>query len=233
MAPFSIRRLVMLIDVVIPVRDVVEFLDAAIESALTQQDVDVFITVIDAGSRQKVSLSEEHASSQNVRLIRSEEPLTIGAARNLGVASTTRTHLAFLDADDIWPIDRSVRLLQAMRLADAEIAFGMVRHFSSSDCPMHVPEGVMKGFLAGASLMSRMVFKSVGPFRTDFRVGEFVDWMSRLKRTGIPFTVTDDLALLRRVHVMSTTALASRSPAESRQDTHSDYLKIVRSWMNL
>lgn len=221
----------MLIDVVIPVRDVVEYLSEAIDSALNQLDVEVLITVIDAGSRTRVSLAEEHASSPNIRLIRNEEPLTTGAARNLGVASTTSAHLAFLDADDIWPNDRSTRLLQVMGSSGSEIAFGMVEHFSTGNCPLRVPSGRMSGFLAGASLMSRRAFESVGPFRTDLRVGEFVDWFTRLKRRQMPYSVSDSLALLRRVHALSTTATAARSAPELRAATQSDYLKIVRSWM--
>lgn len=85
-----------LIDVVIPVRDIVQYLPTAIESALNQRGVSPLVTVVDAGSKVPVSLSREHASCPNVQLVRCDNPLTIGSARNLGVTSTTRDNSHFL-----------------------------------------------------------------------------------------------------------------------------------------
>lgn len=111
------------------------------------------------------------------------------------------------------------------------MVFGAVEHFSDNQNSLRVPSGRTTGFLAGASLMTRRVFSSVGFFRTDLQVGELIDWFARGKAEKIPYTISDELALLRRVHAMSTTAQATKTVTKTGATARADYLKVVRSWL--
>ena len=66
-------------DVVIPVRNVDDYLGEALDSTV-DQGVDLTVYVVDAGSRIPVRLPSSHSGRPDVRLIRSEQPLLGGRA---------------------------------------------------------------------------------------------------------------------------------------------------------
>lgn len=216
------------IDVIIPVRDVDQFLGDAIDSALGQLEVRTWVTIVDAGSANPIVLSSRHAVSERVTLVRSPVPLLAGGARNLGVTKTSGELLAFLDADDIWPTDRSASLVTALSTSATDMVVGSVRNFGDPASGLLIPEGTRTAYLAGGVLMPRTTFDAVGPFDETLRVGEFVDWHNRFSLSGLSAHVISDVVLERRVHRASTTASSAISQAPRRDD----YLKVVRQWMN-
>ncbi len=210
------------LDVVIPVRDVDDYLAEAVASAL-DQDVEVAVVVVDAGSREPVALAPEHAADPRVRLVRSDEPLTAGAARNRGAADGGAPWLSFLDADDVWPRGSRRALIDAAVAAGREGAAGTVVHFGEpgrSD-GLAVPEGTRPARLAGGIVIARDLWRRVGPFDPDLRTGEFVDWITRARDE---FVDIPDVVLRRRVHRSSTTVASSVD--------RSEYLEVVRRWMS-
>lgn len=215
------------IDVVIPVRDVDQYLDEALDSTL-DQDVESSVVVVDAGSAIPVRLPDRHADRPEVRLLRSEEPLLAGAARTLGAANGTSPWLSFLDADDVWPSGSRRTMLEAAEAAGADVVVGTVEHFASdaaSAARLQVREGRRRGALAGGVLLRRGLWERTGPFDPALPAGEFVDWFARVVASGARIIDIPDLALRRRVHLASTTA------TQAGHDDRSAYLEVVRRWM--
>ena len=212
------------LDVVIPVRDVVQYLDEAIESAIDQTRPCSQIIVVDAGSLIPVRL---RIKSQRIpiNLIRSEEPLTIGAARNLGIESSKGYLISLLDADDIWPPNRNEILLNTLDHSGARVAYGAVKNFVlAPDGKAFAPESRL-GSLAGSTIFERALVDELGYFNEGLMLGEYVDWIARVFQSESIIATSEQEVLWRRVHSDSTTAkaLASRS--------RDDYVKVVRTWI--
>ena len=64
------------------------------------------------------------------------------------------------------------------------------------------PEGY--GALTGCVLMRRSVLDTVGLFDERLRTGETVDWLARLRDSGLKTKRADKLTKLRRIHTSNT-----------------------------
>lgn len=212
------------IDVVVPVRDVVRYLPEALESALSQTHPCKSVIVIDAGSVIPISL-DTLEGTKSVSLIRSEAPLNIAEARNLGLSYCTSSLVTFLDGDDIWPKSRNSNLVKALDESGGALAYGSVRNFVLRSGIKEFANSVKHGSLAGSSLMRRDLFEEIGLFDTKLKLGEYVDWVSRVKLFGLTMKEIQEETLWRRVHRESTTALALM------ENNRNDYLKVVRTWI--
>lgn len=204
------------IDVVIPVGPVDDFLAAAIASVREQNVGRHQIWLVDdaADCAPRESLTQHTA--EDVTVLPNSRGRGIGGARNTGVAAGTAPLLAFLDSDDLWPPDRSQRLIKALGGGPA-IVYGAVSQFTDS--------GVLDGDLdpvaiPGTTLMSREVWQTVGDFDESLRLGEVIDWMSRSRRQGVQTVEVPGVTLLRRVHGANTTL--------DRIDERQAYLEVVR-----
>jgi glycosyltransferase involved in cell wall biosynthesis len=214
------------ITVVIPVRDLDKYLNEAIISVLNQESVECNIVVVDAGSTEKIKISSPFNNDSRVRLIRSETPLTAGGARNLGLEHCNTKYLAFLDADDVWPLDRSSVMIKKFINTNIKVVVGMVQNFGSetSKNVLIVDETRKRALLAGGILMKTEVLREIGFFDPTLQSGEFIDWFQRIKSANIECSYIDHLVLERRIHDESTTA--------GQIHDRPDYLKVVRAWMN-
>lgn len=213
------------IDVVMPVRNVTAYLEEAVDSVLVQEGVLPSLVIVDAGSDKPVELPPKYGSDPRVTFIRSETGLNAGGARNLGSDAGDCGYLSFLDADDIWPANRCELLIRALNASGADIALGQVKHFADRKMvELRVPSGLRPAYLAGGTLMPRATWRRVGPYKAELRTGEFIDWYNRFRVLNLKASVIGDITLHRRVHNRSTTA--------TQRDDRSEYLKVVREWMN-
>ena len=212
------------LDVVIPVRDVVAYLEEAIDSVLSQTRPCSQIIVVDAGSLIPVRIRNK-SQLIPIKLIRSEHPLTTGAARNMGIQSSKGQLISLLDADDIWPPNRNEILLESLELSGARAVYGAVKNFVlRGDEKEFAPESKL-GSLAGSTIFERALVDELGYFDESLMLGEHVDWIARVLQSGSLIATSEHEVLWRRVHSDSTTAkaLASRS--------RDDYVKVVRAWI--
>jgi glycosyltransferase involved in cell wall biosynthesis len=216
------------VDVVIPVRDVDRWLPEAVGSALDQDPAPGRVVVVDAGSRVPVALPA--ALAARCQLVRSDEPLYPGAARNLGLARCTADHVGFLDADDLWPPGRMAVLLDAAQGADW--TYGMVESFAEDDAlgRLKVPD-TARATLPGGGILRTAVVRAVGGFDGSLAAGEFVDLAARLRAAGAVEVAIDAITLRRRIHSGSTTArqAGARSRSGAQAAGRSDYLRVVRA----
>lgn len=89
--------------IVMPVYDVAGYLRQAIDSVLSQTDVDWELVCVDDGSNDGSAeiLDEYAALDKRVKVIH-QPNCGVGAARNAGLRVSTGDWVCFLDGDDVW-----------------------------------------------------------------------------------------------------------------------------------
>jgi glycosyltransferase involved in cell wall biosynthesis len=139
-----------------------------------------------------------------------------GAARNAGVAQARGVLLAFLDADDLWTPHALARLAGVLKADPGlDLVFGQVIEFRGA-----VESPPLAGMVVGATLIRRSSFDRVGGFRTDLRVGEFIDWGARARELGLKSAVLPEPVLRRRIHEENT--------GVRQRNARADYATVVR-----
>jgi glycosyltransferase involved in cell wall biosynthesis len=214
------------ISVVIPVYDGERYLAEAIDSTLSQALRPLEIIVVDDGSTDG-SLTVARRYPSPVRVVEQVHS-GAGAARNLGARLARGDFLAFLDADDRWPESKLARQWEAFRRAPTlDAVLGQARQLHDGPewtqgvaAPSCGPEHLVTGCVPGAMLIRCQSFFRVGLFRTEWRVGEFIDWFARATEAHLAIEVLPDLVLWRRLHA---TNLGVRERAAVI-----DYTRVVR-----
>ena len=184
------------------------------------------MVVVDDGSEDETAAVAE-SYGDRVRFERRPRG-GAGAARNAAVELSTGRYLAFLDADDRFVPQKLERQLGALH-ADPELdmVFGHVREFVSPELPAEARAGVRPPAppapwtSPNLMLIRRESFERVGPFVTDLRVAELVDWYARANEAGLKGLVLPEVVLERRLHT-SNSSLRER-------DARLDYLRVVRA----
>ncbi|AYJ85869.1 glycosyltransferase family 2 protein [Sphingomonas paeninsulae] len=213
------------VSVVIPCHNYGRYLPDALASVLDQsRAVDQIVLVDDGSTDGSADIAREIAPDI---IIFPQAQGGIARARNSGLAAATGDLIAFLDADDIWPVDSLASRIAPIE-ADPAVAgsFGLVEQFL---CPMmdaearerlHCPSGQVAARLMGALLVRRSVAEQIGAFDSSLAIGETMDWISRLTALGSRLTTVDTLVLRRRIHG-SNTVLA--------QTDYADYFTVMRA----
>lgn len=91
--------------VVVPAYNAGPWLRDALRSALAQSYQDFELVVVDDGSTDETREAAQAIDDPRVRLI-SQPRRGASAARNAGVLATSAPYLAFLDADDLWHVEK-------------------------------------------------------------------------------------------------------------------------------
>ncbi|NBT37728.1 MAG: glycosyltransferase family 2 protein, partial [Actinobacteria bacterium] len=131
------------------------------------------------------------------------------------------------DADDFWPAEKLAAQEAFLReRPDVAIVFSHMRCFLSPDLSEEqsrarfCPPVPMAAEVAGTSLIRASAFEAIGSFDPRWKVGEFIDWLSRARSAGIVDGMLPDVFLERRIHATNT-GITDRS-------SRADYLKIVK-----
>lgn len=204
------------VSLVIPCFNAAGLVGDAVRSAMTQTRPPDEIIVVDDGSTDNSGAAAEAAGP--VLVLRTCNG-GISAARNAGIAASRGDLIAFLDADDLWPpASLESRLRFCTASCEPDYIYGGVECFDdATGAIIGTPE---PGRLAGALLVRRGAFETIGPFDTGLRTGETIDWIARADAIGYRAAATEEIVLRRRVHAKNVT----------RDSTalHADYLKVLR-----
>jgi glycosyltransferase involved in cell wall biosynthesis len=215
-----------LFSVIIPVFNGEKYLGDAIESILSQGDFPIEVLVVDDGSTDDTAkITESFGSS-----IRYHYQLNggVGAARNQGVALAQGDFLAFLDADDLWTEDKLERQWAAFKAdPNLDLAFGHIQQFYSPELTqkekdhLSIPIETMPGHHAGTMLIKKQVFLQVGLFKTELRIGEFIDWFARVTELNLKSFMLPDVLMKRRIH--------KNNLGRSQRDQRSGYVHALKA----
>jgi glycosyltransferase involved in cell wall biosynthesis len=184
------------------VRNGERYLRSAIESALAQTRAPHEIVLVDDGSTD-ATVEVARSFDGAVRVIQ-QEPLGLGAARNTALAAATGEFAGYLDADDLWePCKLEVQLVAFERDPSLDFVFGHIRRFADGS-PDELSEPVPAPY--GGTLLFRLeAAERIGPFPTDVRVGEFLDWTLRARDLGLREAMVPEVVTLRRGHAENIT----------------------------
>jgi glycosyltransferase involved in cell wall biosynthesis len=192
-----------LVSVIVPVWNGARFLREAFESIAAQTYANVEIVVVDDASSDD---SSRIAAAFATTLIRHETQLGVAAARNTAVRAASGEILTFLDQDDVWMApDISVHVValtgnpgvisivtEELFLAEgAEKPAWLRPELLAAPHPAFVPSGMA---------FTRSTFERVGEFDTRLVHGSDTEWFARARSAAIPFNVSPQLTLRRRVH---------------------------------
>ncbi len=209
------------VDVITPVRNGATTLDAAIESVLSQLDVDLEYWIVDDGSTDESASIVEANSDTRLHLLKQSHK-GVAAARNAALDRCRSEWVAFLDADDIWLPEKLSRQLEAVgRAPGVGVVCSAAWGFGPGiDGPRRLPararsgndtfEDLLRGnFVILSSVMARREeLAAAGAFDVteNLRVGEDYDLWLRMAARGTRFLFLDEPTLRYRVAPGSATS---------------------------
>jgi glycosyltransferase involved in cell wall biosynthesis len=206
-----------LVSVIVPVNNGQRFLREALESVLAQDYRPLEIIVIDDGSED--GSSEVVRSFEEVRYIRHENRGP-GAARNTGIAAARGEFLAFFDADDLMlPHKLKIQVGYLLEHPDVDCVLaqqelliepgaaqpGWARPLPGTSPPAPAPPS--------SAVMRRRVLDRVEGFDTDYRLGEIMEWLGRVRDAGFTIVPLPAVVLRRRIHDGNLSGDAERMQA--------------------
>jgi glycosyltransferase involved in cell wall biosynthesis len=204
------------ISVVMPVYNAAAYVGAAIDSILAQTVPVREIIVVDDGSLDGSAALA--GTRPKVRVIRQANQ-GAAAALNRGLAEAGADYLAFLDADDLWSMDKLAKQLAACAVPPApDLVFGFAQNFHSPELTedrrrnIHCPPEPLAGMVLGTLFLRRDTFVRVGPFRSEWKIGYLIEWYARAQDLGLVTAILPDIILRRRLHAdnLSRREMASR-----------------------
>lgn len=217
------------ISVIIPVYNGERYLAEAIESVLAQHRLPDEILVVDDGSTDGSA-----AVVQSFPTVRYLWQAQAGAsvARNHGVAAATGEWLAFLDADDLWTVEKLAQQEALLATQPAvDMVFGQVQQFYSPELGTEEAQATlgsraqMAGYHVGAMLIRRSAFVRVGPFDPQWQVAHFIEWYQRAEALGLQSVVLPEVVMKRRIH---TTNLGIRAYTQARVE----YVRLMKATLD-
>jgi len=204
-----------LVSVIIPVHNGERYLAHAIESVLSQTYSHTELIIIDDGSTD-ASATIVRTYGEQARYLPFDRGNT-GSARNYGVTHAGGDYYAFLDQDDVW-----VQNKLALQLAEfdahprLEAVFGQVVQFREATGASAASNSSppVQGFAPSVMLIRQAAFRRIGPFATDLRLGEWVDWCVRAFDAGLCYRELDIVVARRRVHTQNKGVLQREARVE-------------------
>jgi glycosyltransferase involved in cell wall biosynthesis len=211
-----------LVTCIVPVFNGAIHLRRAIGSILAQSHSSLQVVAVDDGSHDG---SADVLARYGPRLeVVRQANAGPAAARNTGVRAARGEFVAFLDQDDWWHPEKTAR--QLARFAAVPRLDLVVAHVESVwedgrsrgvDQPRGGPA---PGYITGTLLARRTLFDLVGPFATELRYVDALDWFVRAADRRAASELMPDVLLYHSVHA----ANLSRHGAESR----SECLRVVK-----
>lgn len=188
----------MKISCIIPVYNSESYLEAALDSVLSQDwPLHEIIAVDDGSTDTSASLLRRYEPA--VAIVTSRHA-GIPAARNAGLRQASGDVIAFQDADDLWPPGRlkvMAELLEHEPSVDVLAGLVQIRNERSVE-PADMT--TRHRFLLASLLIRRGVFDRIGPFNEELEVGEDTEFVMRARHKGISFKLIDQVAMIYRLH---------------------------------
>jgi glycosyltransferase involved in cell wall biosynthesis len=192
------------LSVIIPIYNTAKFLQEAVASASRANEI---ILVDDASTDATPALTNELVQrAENIRLVRLEQNVGPGPARNVGLNHASGELIAFLDADDRYAPD-GLELMCEQLLANptADLIMGRVqalksRHSSSASELFELTGGSVRIFQLGSCVIRKSMLERTGAFDPKYHHGEDIDWFFRAQEARARFELLEQVVLHHRRH---------------------------------
>ncbi|MFT7069197.1 MAG: glycosyltransferase involved in cell wall biosynthesis [Spirosomataceae bacterium] len=193
------------VSVLIAAYNAEKYVAETINSVLQQTQQPTEIIVIDDGSTDDTKSILE-TFRDKIRII-SRENRGVPRSVNQAIQLSTQPLICFLDADDLWHPDKLKTQYQAYTAApDIVLLFGHIKQFISPELSanakskIYYPEKNEQGWVRGSMMCHRSLFKDIGKFDESLKHGDFIDWFGKVKQSGIPYKMLDEVVIYRRLH---------------------------------
>lgn len=196
------------------VRDRADLLEAAAQSVLMQDGVDLEVVILDDGSTDSTwAVAQAIARrDQRVVLLRNASSMGIPSARNQVLAAARGRYVAICDSDDLSRPGRFARQVELLASDDRLAGVGVrinafAEHPSAGSEPdwhWGLRDGRLPFAFPGAMLRTEAV-RAVGGFTASYAIAEDLHLAYRLAGNGGRFATVDDVLLDYRIHAGSIT----------------------------
>lgn len=206
------------LSVIVPAFNGEQFIREAIENIIAQDYPSLEIIVVDDGSEDNTAEIIKQLPYE-VRYLYQPNGGPAGA-RNTGIREAKGEYIAFLDVDDLWPVNNLYTLVEEISRndeAEAVLGHGQIANYNPSTDTYEYsgsPAGEFP-YYVGAALYRRSVFSKVGLFDPTLRYGEDTDWFMRARELGIVVRKLEEITLVVRRHGNNMTL--NRDPRELNQ----------------
>ena len=180
------------VTVVIPVFNGARYLEQAVDSIRSQTLSTPQIIVVDDGSTDETPQVCQKLEPEVLSL--RQENKGAAAARNRGIETSNSRFISFLDADDLWPVERlSVLCKHLEKAPELDFVLGQTQVFCGAEYrqPHH-------HWLLGSGLYRKRVFEKIGILEPELRAGEDLDWFLRARRQKAKFSLLTETTLFLR-----------------------------------
>jgi glycosyltransferase involved in cell wall biosynthesis len=212
---------------IIPLYNGAPFIREALESVLSQTEPADEIIVVDDGSTDDgagAAIVREMATQHPIRLLTKQNGGQ-GAARNLGIAESSCSHIALLDQDDIWYEDHLAILKAPFRksqIRNLALVYAnldqidrngrmITHHCINQTLSPHPKQSLLQCLqqdmfiLPGASMFTKQAFEKAGRFDERLAGYEDDDLFLRMFSTGFnSIFLKDDAVTKWRIYTGST-----------------------------
>lgn len=193
------------VSVIIPVFNREAIVAEAIESVLSQDDVDVQVVVVDDGSTDRSFDVVEEMAAGDDRIVVDALAVNSGvsAARNRAFELATFPVITFLDSDDLMAPGRLRTQLAALDDEPDGIVVGCQKIVAQGDA--EIPESLrvhsQTEHVPYTTTMcaTRETFDRLGRFDESYRIGEDLEYLLRSNVLGIPMVKLEEDLVIRRV----------------------------------
>ena len=120
------------LSIIVPCYKVEEYIKECLDSLLHQTYQDIEVIMVDDGSPDHTGdILDEYAQKYaNFKAIHTENG-GLSAARNAGLPYVTGEYLAFVDSDDVVPLDAYEKMVGSLQQTHSDLATGFVNRFNS------------------------------------------------------------------------------------------------------
>lgn len=209
-----------LISCIVPVFNGERYLAEALDSIIAQTYSTLEILIVDDGSTDGTAgVSSSYGKKVTYIWQANAGP---AAARNAGLEAAQGEFVAFLDADDLWHLEKLSRQMECF-LTDPglEMCLTHMRNFWSPELieekERHRDPRLTEPWpsYSCCTLLARpSVFTRVGMFNPDLRVGEDGDWFMRANQQGVRLQMLPEVFVYRRLHSNNLTRREAKASRE-------------------
>ena len=152
-------------------------------------------------------------------------------AWNDGLRRANGDFIAFIDSDDTWTPSKLAKQIDLLRGEPRlEAAIGKVRFVLERGKvpPSSFRDKVLGhdhvAYMPGVLMARRRLFERLGGWSEDWIVASDIDWFLKLKDSGLPIGLVDEVLLYKRVHSRNLSYLTAADPIYPKE-----ILRLLRS----
>jgi teichuronic acid biosynthesis glycosyltransferase TuaG len=211
---------VALVSVIVPLYNSERFINSTLASIAGQTVLPAEVIVVnDASTDASLEVASQWSALLPLSILDHPVNRGVGAARATGIAASSGSLIALLDADDFWLPDHLETMLQRYTDVGGIISANML-HWSKAEGisavsgsmrnKVPVPEKQLatiyeRNFVAPAALFSRTDYEFAGGFSELRKMEDWELWM-RMIRTGVRVSTPKQETALHRIHEGSLSA---------------------------